>query len=71
MKAESLELDFNPEDHDKMMDTMFDDDYYDEEVINPEVEDIEKIQENDIDILRIEKTEELPISLKQGTNGTW
>ena len=70
LPLESLEKDFDPNEYDTQMNEMFNDDYYNQEDSNPQIDDVEKIQENDIDILRIEKTEELPIGLKEGTSNT-
>jgi protein KRI1 len=71
LESDVFEKDFDPNEHDEDMKKMFGDEYYNQEDNNPEVNDIEKIQENDIDIIRIEKTEDLPIGIKEGATGTW
>jgi protein KRI1 len=72
MQAETFEKDFDPAEYDKEMSQMFNDSYYqveDRPMVDPD--DIEKVQENDVDVLRIEQTAEIPASLKEGTQGTW
>lgn len=73
MPEEDFDKDFDPNEHDEIMQSMFDEDYYGAEDENPEIdpEEIEKVQENDVDILRIEKTEDLPLAMKEGGAGTW
>ena len=73
IRPETFEEDFDPAEYDQQMENMFDDKYY-EEADNPEIdeEDIERVQENDVDVLRIEKTVEIPPPLREGTvEGTW
>lgn len=71
--TESFERDFDPNEHDQIMAQMFDENYYEAED-QPDLDpaEIEKVQENDVDVLRIEQTVEIPTAVKEGTlQGTW
>ena len=71
LTSDSLEKDFDPAEYDQIMTSIFDSNYYDQDDPDPAVTGVEKIQENDVDVLRIEKTEDLPLSFKEGGAGDW
>lgn len=69
--ADTFEKDFDPAEYDQLMDSMFDASYYTGQDPNPALEPSEKVQENDVDVDRIEKTEDLPLVFKEGAPNSW
>lgn len=76
IRSRELEEDFDPKQHDKLMQSMFDESFYEGEEENASELDVKeketaKYQENEVDIAKLETTSELPKMLREGGNADW
>jgi len=71
LNEEVFEEDFDPHKHDQLMKSNFDEDYYQESESCASDSKPEQIEENQVDIEKIEKSAELPQAVREGGSNDW
>lgn len=75
LSANEFDEEFDPDKHERLMGEIFNDTYYEVEDRDVEIKEEYKAKNddrtNDVDLEKVEKSEDLPIGMKEGAPGDW